>query len=505
VLRPVASPEVSLADAARQLPAAQLVGESPVLRGLTLASAEVQPGDLFVALPGAKTHGARYAAAALAAGAKAVLTDAAGEALLEPGVPRIVTEDVRSKLGGLAAWFYGHPAKRLVLIGITGTNGKTSAAHLVEGALRERFARVALMGTIAARIDGQQMPSARTTLEAPELQAAFAAMVERGVEACVMEVSSHALALHRVDGFRFDVVAFTNLTRDHLDFHGSMEEYFAAKAALFSPEHARWGIVNAEDAWGRRLVAEAQIPVSSIAAAAPADWLVRPGVPAGGSTPFSLSGPDGTMINGEVAMPGGYNVANAALAVVIAVAAGVDGQAAARGVASVRSVPGRMEVVAGAPGSPLVVVDYAHAPDAIAKALGALRSHTEGRLIAVLGAGGDRDHGKRELMGQAAAAGASLVFITDDNPRSEDPALIRAALLAGAGPGAREVPDRAEAIRQAIRHAQGTDTVVILGKGHERVIDYGGELRPHLDTAAALQALANTRADPMATKMEGNE
>jgi UDP-N-acetylmuramoyl-L-alanyl-D-glutamate--2,6-diaminopimelate ligase len=481
-----------------------------VLSGLALASNAARPGDLFVALPGAKTHGARHASAALAAGARAVLTDAAGEALLPPGTPRIVAEDVRSHLGGLAAWFYGHPARRLALAGITGTNGKTSAAHLLEGALREHFGKVALLGTIAARIDGEQIPSARTTLEAPDLQATFAVMVERGIEACVMEVSSHALAQHRVDGFRFDVAAFTNLSRDHLDFHGSMEAYFDAKASLFTSAHARRGIVNLEDDWGARLAREAGVPVETLSLApAPGarpeprlehgrtDWLVRPRSARPGPTAFALSGPGGVELEGEVALPGAYNVSNAALALVVALAMGADGASAARGIASVGAVPGRMEVVAASGGGPLVVVDYAHAPDAIAKALAALRPHTAGRLIAVLGAGGDRDHGKRALMGRAAAAGADSVIITDDNPRSEQPDQIRAQLLDGAGNGATEVPNRADAIRRAIAGAETTDTVVILGKGHERTIDYGGELRPHLDAVVAEAALA--------LKMEGNE
>jgi UDP-N-acetylmuramoyl-L-alanyl-D-glutamate--2,6-diaminopimelate ligase len=469
---------------------------------LALASGQVRPGDLFVALPGAKTHGARHAAAAAAAGARAVLTDRAGEALLDVDLPRIVTEDVRAKLGELAAWFHGHPARQLTVVGITGTNGKTSTAHLAEAALAAGFGRVALLGTISARIDGQEIPSARTTLEAPELQAAFAAMVERGVRACVMEVSSHALAQRRVDGFSFDVAAFTNLTRDHLDYHGSMEDYFAAKAALFAPGRARRGVVNLEDDWGRRLAAQAQIPVETLAldeadGSEPPDWRVRVGGAKGGANPFTLIGPDGREIAAEVALPGAYNVANAALALVIAMAAGVDGAAAAAAVARVRAVPGRMEVVPGPSGGPLVVVDYAHAPDAIAKVLAALRPVTAGRLIAVIGAGGDRDHGKRELMGRTAGAGADLVFITDDNPRGEDPAAIRAALLAGAGAKASEAPERANAIGQAVGAARPADTVVILGKGHERTIDYGGDLRPHLDAAVAAQVLAE--------KMEGSQ
>jgi UDP-N-acetylmuramoyl-L-alanyl-D-glutamate--2,6-diaminopimelate ligase len=552
-------PQVPLPDAARAIPHARLGGVDqdgavPLVRGLTLASGEVAPGDLFAALPGAKTHGARYAAAALAAGGVGVLTDPAGEALLEPDTPRLVVPDPRAVLGGFAAWLYGFPAARLKLVGITGTNGKTTVAHLVESALAQTFSQVALLGTIVTRLDGEEMASVRTTLEAPALQAAFAAMVERGIEACVMEVSSHALELHRVDGFRFDVAAFTNLSRDHLDFHGSMEQYFAAKAALFTPGHARLGVINVGDRWAARLAAEATIPCETIAPLAPPipdltgaapDWTVlqsalgapamsgggdalgtsscgdtlgtssrrdargapgtsrrlggpgTPGAPGIAGTPFTLSGPGGLRVTSRTALPGAINLENAALALVTAIAAGVDPDAAGRGIAAARPVPGRMERIAGPPGAPTVIVDYAHSPRSVAAALAALRPATKGRLIAVLGAGGDRDLGKREEMGQAAAAHADLVYITDDNPRSEDPASIRAGLLAGAGPKAREVADRGDGIVQAINEAREQDTVVILGKGHEVAIDYGGVPRPHSDATVAGLALRR--------KMEGSQ
>ncbi|MDR2454650.1 MAG: UDP-N-acetylmuramoyl-L-alanyl-D-glutamate--2,6-diaminopimelate ligase [Bifidobacteriaceae bacterium] len=498
MLRPDRSPRATLADAARQVPGARLAGGPAgagggLLGGVTLSSAEVRPGDLFAALPGAKTHGARHAGAALAAGAAAVLTDPAGEALLPPATPRLVVADPRARLGPLAAWLYGYPARRLKLVGVTGTNGKTTVAHLLESALARRYAKVALLGTVLARVDGRELASERTTLEAPALQAALAAMAERGVEACVMEVSSHALALHRVDGLVFDVAAFTNLTRDHLDFHGAMGDYFAAKAALFTPGRARLGVIGLADGWSRQLARTSQIErltVSREPADQP-DWLVAPGPPARDGTAFELvrrAGP-ARPLAAAVRLPGAYNVDNAAVALVSAIAAGVAPKAAAAGVRQAAPVPGRMERVAAPPGAPQVVVDYAHAPASVAAALAALRPHTPGRLIAVLGAGGERDHGKREAMGAAAAQGADLVYVTDDNPRGEDPAAIRAAVLAGAGAQAREVASRAGAIGQAIKAAEGQDTVVILGKGHEAAIDYGGQLRPHQDNLVAGAAL----------------
>ncbi|MDR0365452.1 MAG: UDP-N-acetylmuramoyl-L-alanyl-D-glutamate--2,6-diaminopimelate ligase [Bifidobacteriaceae bacterium] len=491
MLRPAHPPSHSLADAAPALPGARLVGAAPALHGLTLDSKAVQPGDLFVALPGAKTHGARFAAAALAGGAAAVLTDRVGEALVDPATPRLVVDDLRAKLGAFSAWFYGHPAERLALVGVTGTNGKTTVAHLLEAGLAPKFGEVALLGTIVSRIGGEAAVSTRTTPEAPALQAAFAAMVERGVRALVMEVSSHALDLHRVDGFIFDLMAFTNLTRDHLDYHRTMEDYFAAKAKAFTAAHAALGLVDVDTPWGARLATEATIPVETLSHEAGADWFYQQvsGAQLRGAERFELSRDGGVPLAAEVAIPGSYNVANAALALASAIILGVDPAQAAKAVAGVRSVPGRMEPVSGPPGSPYVVVDYAHAPESVARVLQALRPHTAGRLIAVLGAGGERDHGKRQLMGAAAAKVADLVFVTDDNPRGEDPAMIRSAVLSGAGPNVREIADRGHAIGQAIAGTGPADTVVILGKGHETTIDYGHELRPHHDATVARAAL----------------
>jgi UDP-N-acetylmuramoyl-L-alanyl-D-glutamate--2,6-diaminopimelate ligase len=358
-------------------------------------------------------------------------------------------------------------------------------------------------------------------LEAPDLQAAFAAMVEQGIKACVMEVSSHAVAQHRVDGFQFDLVAFTNLSRDHLDYHGGMEKYFDAKAALFTPKHAHKGVIQISDAWGGRLAREAAIPLTRLVpgpieqckttglvtkaprtaprpaqappeeplGAEPADWIYQAGPIERGLERFVLIEPNGRRFAAAVAIPGAHNLGNAALALTSAIVLGADGQAAISAIRQVNDVPGRMQTVGGPEGSPYVVVDYAHAPESVAAALTALRRHTEGRLIVVLGAGGDRDQGKRQPMGAAAAKLADLVVITDDNPRTEDPAAIRAALLTGAGAKAIEVPSRADAIGQAIAGASSADTVAILGKGHETTIDYGGRLLPHQDQALAYSAL----------------
>jgi UDP-N-acetylmuramoyl-L-alanyl-D-glutamate--2,6-diaminopimelate ligase len=489
--RPTRPPAHSLTEVAAQLPGAHRTAKEVTLTGLTLASADVRPGDLFVALPGARAHGAQYAPQALEHGAAAVLTDQAGQALIDPSVPVIVAEDLRQRLGELSAWFYDHPARSLKLAGVTGTNGKTTTCHLLAEALAHAWGEVALLGTIAARIGTEAIPSARTTAEAPALQAMLALMRERGVRACAMEVSSHALAQHRVDGLCFDVAGFTNLSRDHLDYHGSMDAYFEAKAALFTPAHAAQGVIYLADEWSTRLAATAAVPCWTLGQDPAATWRVTDQQAQGGKSVFTLRGPQGENLACSVRLPGAYNIANAALAIVIAIGLGVEPAVAAQGVAQVDAVPGRMQVIELPGAGPLVVVDYAHSPSSVAAVLEALRPHTgAGPLVAVLGAGGDRDAGKREQMGTQAAQGADLVIVTDDNPRTEDPAIIRQAVLNGAACGparVREVPNRAEAIALALDLAGAQGVVAILGKGHERTIDYGSTAVEHSDVDTVRQ------------------
>ncbi|MCL2802718.1 MAG: UDP-N-acetylmuramoyl-L-alanyl-D-glutamate--2,6-diaminopimelate ligase [Micrococcales bacterium] len=504
-LRPQRGFGHSLDAVAKALGSARVVGQATV-SGLTLASDEVEPGDLFVALPGARTHGGLFAFEAVGLGAAAVLVDDAGAHLVDAGVPLVVAEDLRPRLGDLAAWFYDHPGRSLKTIGVTGTNGKTTVTHMLAAALGGLGA---VLGTVGARIGHQELPQERTTMEAPALQAALATMVERGIETCVMEVSSHAISAHRVDGLVFDLVAFTNLSRDHLDFHGSMESYFAAKAALFEPKHAKAAIIDVDSEWGQRLAQLATIPVQTLARRALGDtagggpaWRFGTAkVLADGSRLYLQA--DGIELEAGVPMPGEFDVANAAMALALAIQTGAEPAAAAAGLAAMDPVPGRMEVVPRPVDGPSVVIDYAHAPEAIAQCLAALRPHVTGRLIAVLGAGGGRDLGKRELMGVAAAEAADLVVISDDNPRSEEPAVIRAQVLAGARAAAGaeakdrviEIPGRAEAICYAIEQAQAGDLVALLGKGHEQTIEVAGEFLPHSDKAVALQALALNRGE----------
>ncbi|RKN06109.1 UDP-N-acetylmuramoyl-L-alanyl-D-glutamate--2,6-diaminopimelate ligase [Streptomyces radicis] len=467
-------------------------GEQPVT-GITHDSRAVIPGDLYAALPGARFHGADFSAQAASLGAVAVLTDPGGaERAAVTGLPVLTVPEPRAVMGGLAAAIFDEPGRDLLQIGITGTSGKTTTAYLVEGGLRHAAKdgeETGLIGTVETRVAGERLASERTTPEATELQALFAVMRERGVRSVAMEVSSHALALGRVDGCVFDVAVFTNLSAEHLDFHPDIEDYFLTKARLFTRARARLGVVNLDDEYGRRLLGLSEIPVTTFSAEGhpDADWRADD-VEIGplGST-FTALGPEGARVRATAPLPGPFNVANALAAVAALAVAGIDPQTAADGVAAVPGVPGRLERVdAGQPF--LAVVDYAHKPDAVESVLYALRKVTRGRLHAVLGCGGDRDPHKRPRMGAALARLADTAVLTSDNPRSEDPLAILAAMLAGAA----EVPahergtvlveeDRAAAIAAAVARAEPGDTVLVAGKGHERGQDIAGVIRPFDD------------------------
>jgi UDP-N-acetylmuramoyl-L-alanyl-D-glutamate--2,6-diaminopimelate ligase len=460
-----------------------VTGTDVSITGITSATAYVRPGDVFAALPGRSTHGAAHAPDALTAGAVAVLTDAVGSALVPAGVPLVLVDDVRSVLGPASAVVYGRPSESLRVLGVTGTSGKTTTTYLMRAGLTAAGRVPGLLGTVATMIGEQELESGFTTPEAPELQALLAVMRERGVTDVAMEVSSHALAMGRVGGVRFRVGAFTNLSEDHLDFHTDMEDYFRAKASLF--EVTEQAVVVTDDAWGRRLAASLAscVTVSTIGDAAwqAVDVVERPD----GSTAFRAVGPGADVVSG-CAVPGRYNVANALLAIAVLAQDGIDAALAAAAIAEA-SVPGRMERVdAGQPF--LAVVDYSHKPAAVEGALRALRALTNGRLVIVLGCGGDRDRGKRPRMGEIAARGADLLIVTDDNPRSEDPAAIRRAMLDGAlavPPGrrgeVREIGDRADAIAAAVAAAGPGDTVLVAGKGHETGQEVAGVVHPFDD------------------------
>lgn len=464
--------------------------------GVTHAADQVRPGDLYAALPGSRRHGNEFAAAAVQQGAVAVLTNEP----LETTVPVVVVDNPREILGMVSDRVYGEPSKRLTLIGITGTAGKTSTSYLIESGLRAAGHLTGLIGTVETRLGDTVLDSVRTTPEATDLHALFAVALERGVTAMVMEVSSHALAMGRVGAARFDVVGWTNFGSDHLDFHADSADYFAAKARLFDGR-APVEILNYDDD-SLALLRKPGTVTYSAAGNVDATWYAGDVKEEGFLQRFTAHGPAGHVPAG-VRQPGRHNIANALLAIAALTAAGVRPEVAAAGVFACPGVPGRLEQVSaeGSSIGVIGVVDYAHKTDAIVAALAALRELAQqraGRIICVLGAGGDRDKGKRPHMGAAAAAGADLLIVTDDNPRTEDPAAIRAGVLAGAhafsgGAAVVEVPGRREAIAEAVRRARPGDIVALLGKGHERGQEILGSVEPFDDRVELAKALGAAR------------
>ncbi len=494
--RPVRISATPLAELADQLGVTAPDGSAEIT-GITHDSRAVRPGDLYAALPGARLHGADFVTQAAGLGAAAVLTDPAGaERAAAAGLPALVVDDPRARMGELAATIYGHPGRDLLQIGITGTSGKTTTAYLVEGGLRTAKS-TGLIGTVEMRIGDERIKSERTTPEATDLQALFAVMRERGTEAVAMEVSSHALVLGRVDACVFDIAVFTNLSPEHMEFHSGMEDYFQAKAQLFTPKRSKLGVVNVDDEYGRRLANEATVPVVTYSAEGhpDADWRADEVEVGPLDSTFTVLGPKGERIAAKSPLAGPFNVANTLAAIVALAAAGLDPQVAADGVAAVPGVPGRLERVDE--GQPFfAVVDYAHKTDAVESVLRALRKVTEGRLHVVLGCGGDRDTTKREPMGAAVARFADTAVLTSDNPRSEDPLAILATMLQGAASvpaherGEVQVfEDRAAAIAAAVARAEPGDTVLVAGKGHEQGQDIAGVVRPFDDRQVLREAI----------------
>ncbi|WP_051451718.1 UDP-N-acetylmuramoyl-L-alanyl-D-glutamate--2,6-diaminopimelate ligase [Actinospica robiniae] len=501
--RPQADPGRTLKELAAALAQARIVGTHDALdlevRGFTLDSRAVRPGDLYAALPGALAHGAQFADDAAARGAVAVLTDEEGAKLsAEAGLPTVLVPEVRPALGPVGAALYGHPAEAMTMLGITGTNGKTTTSFLMDGGLRAAGVRTGVIGTTGTWIGDTAVKTLRTTPEAPDLQALLAAMRGHEVQAVSMEVSSHALAYGRTAGIRYRVAAFTNLTQDHLDFHADFEDYFEAKAKLFTPGYTQLAVVNIDDPYGRRIAERARgfgIETWTISPTGqPADWRAVDIDSSINGSAFTVVGPDGARRGASVRLAGQFNVANALTAIVSLIAAGIEPTSAIAGVGAVPGVPGRVQRIEAGQ-EYLAVVDYSHTPDSISNVLAALRPVTAGRLRIVVGCGGDRDRAKRPLMGAAAAEGADEVILTNDNPRSEDPLAILAAAEVGArsaaAAGARaeiEVcPDRAEAIARAVARSEAGDTVVVAGKGHEQGQEIAGVIHP-FDDAAVLRA-----------------
>jgi UDP-N-acetylmuramoyl-L-alanyl-D-glutamate--2,6-diaminopimelate ligase len=468
-----------LAELAAVAEGARVLGDESVkVTNLVYDSRKAGPGTLFFCVVGEKRDGHEFAGQVVEAGAVALVV----ERELDVAVPQVVVPSARAAMAPFAAAFWGDPTAELKVVGVTGTNGKTTTAYLTREILEAAGIQTGLMGTVKQVVGGEEEPVERTTPEGIDLQETFRRMLEGGDRACAMEVSSHAMVLHRADAIHFDAAVFTNLTQDHLDFHADMEDYFAAKRMLFEAEPGV-RIVNVDDPYGRRLAGEFDCLTFS-AEGAEADYrAIDVEFDAGGAT-FTVEG----KAEIRTGMPGHFNVANALGAFAAATALGVEPGAAARGLAAAARVPGRFEPIDEGQGF-AVLVDYAHTPDSMENVLRAARRLTEGKLIAVFGAGGDRDKAKRPLMGRAGGVLADLAIVTSDNPRSEDPEAIVAEVAAGAREGEAELivaVDRHAAIALALGRARPGDTVVIAGKGHEQGQEFeGGRKIPFDDREVA--------------------
>ena len=506
VLRPAHPPRRALAALAERLGARVHGAPGGVeLTGVTLATSDVSPGDLFVGVPGAHRHGAEFAAEAVSRGSVAVLTDTAGLRWTEGlGVPVLVVDGPRAVLGEVSAWIYGTDAAAMPpVFGTTGTNGKTSVSHLLQGILRGLGVATGMSSTAERHIGDEVVPSRLTTPEASEIHALLAVMRERGVGAVIVEVSAQALSRHRVDGIRFDVAGFTNLTHDHLDDYGDMATYLEAKLGLFTPERSDRAVVCVDAPEGREIARRAGIPVTTVLTTAiaddpdaPADWRVDLVAESPDGTTFRLTGPAGTLTT-TVPVIGPHMAANAGLAIVMLLEAGwpwerlrdlLDGGRIEA------HLPGRVQRLSGDTG-PAFYLDFGHSPDAFEKTLSAVRRVTPGRVIMVCGANGDRDTTKRADMGAAAARGADVVIVTDQHPRSEDPAVIRAAVVAGAraaGTDAEilEVGPPEAAVARAVELAGEGDAILWAGPGHQRYRDIAGVKVPFDAAGVAQDALA---------------
>ncbi|MFF3028369.1 Mur ligase family protein [Microbacterium sp. NPDC057944] len=509
VLRPANPPRRELSELATRF-AREVRGDltGVALTGITLATADLRAGEAFVAIQGVNRHGAEFAATAAEKGAVAIITDAAGAVIAEPvGLPTVIVDDPRAVLGALSAWVYGTGAddELPLLFATTGTNGKTSVSHLLEGILDQLGVVTGLSSTAERHIAGEVIVSRLTTPEASEMHALLALMRERAVEAVAVEVSAQALSRHRVDGILFDVAGFTNLSHDHLDDYADMEEYFEAKLPLFRPDRARRGVVCLDSPSGATVVARAEIPVVTVGtpsiaadpeAAARADWVVSIDDERAAGTTFTMTGPAGVLTT-TVPVIGPHMAANAALAIVMLLEGGYDWDrivtALERDGGIEAYLPGRTQLVSGEAG-PAVFVDFGHSPDAFEKTLAAVRRVTPGRVLMLFGADGDRDASKRFDMARTAVEGSDILVITDHHPRFEDPDSIRATLVEGARtarPDAEihEYSPPEKAIVAAVGLVGEGDAILWAGPGHQDYRDIRGMRTPYSARELARRAL----------------
>ena len=468
--------------------------ESVNVTGISQSSSAVVTGDLFIALPGEKFHGAQFAADAIEQGAVAVLTDLAGAAMVS-GVPVLVVENPRRAAGVISAWFYEEPMRDLYSVGVTGTNGKTTVTTLLHQIMQAAGRESGLIGTVETRIGSEVLISKRTTPESAELQGLIATMRERHMRNLVMEVSSHAITLERIRGSHFAVVGFTNLSQDHLDFHKSMEEYFLAKSKLFTFEYADLAVINIDDVYGARLAAMTELPVMSLSRTnTKATWhfasITRDYVGAA----IAIRGSGGILIEGKTILQGGFNYDNLLMAVAIATESGIDPIDIAAILPQLTGAVGRLEAVRLGQ-SFTALVDYAHSPDAVARVLETAHEIATGSVIAVLGCGGDRDASKRSLMGLALRDGADIAIYTSDNPRSEKPEdiLVQMVLDIDVQEPNQVITDRSAAIKAAVNHASAGDVVIVLGKGHEKGQEISGVIYPFDDRIELARAIEDKK------------
>jgi UDP-N-acetylmuramoyl-L-alanyl-D-glutamate--2,6-diaminopimelate ligase len=477
-----------LAELAASYPEARIEGDAAVaVVDLAYDSRSVVPGSLFFAVPGAVHDGLAFVADAVGRGATAIVSERPAQA----GVPVVLVPSVRASMGVLASAFFGDPSRAVTLVGVTGTNGKTTTTFMLERCFLAAGMIPGLIGTVETHIGSERLPAVRTTPESIDLQRLFARMRDAGVRAVAMEVSSHGLALGRVDGTTYACSTFTNLTQDHLDFHGSMEDYFLAKASLFAPRLSQRAAVNIGDAYGRRLADRCTIPLVTYAIDETSAIVRATSMSLGRTgTDVRVATPQG-QIDLRVPLAGRFNVANALAAIATCVALELPLDAAASGLAALPGVPGRLESIdAGQPYT--VLVDYAHTPDSLAGLLRTAREICEGKLVVVFGCGGDRDRGKRPQMGRIGASFADRAVITSDNPRSEDPLAIIRQIEAGAretGMRYEIEPDRRLAIRRAVEGAAAGDVIVIAGKGHETGQQFADRTLPFDDRAVAREEI----------------
>ena len=465
----------------------KIFNQQVVISGVSINAQKVVPGDLFIAFAGANTHGISYLEQAISNGAVAVLSDKK----IEASIPSFIHPKPREIVGAISAWLYGHPFESLKAVGITGTNGKTTTANLVKQIWQLNSIKSGLIGTLGVEIADEKLESARTTPEADDLQAIAAAMVEQGCKNLVMEVSSHAIDQGRIKGAKYEVVAFSNLTQDHLDYHLSMENYFQAKANLFATEYAKAAVINIDDSYGKKLSKQVKIPVVTVSRKdSTADWYLAKAEIKNGLYQVEIKSKSGESLSENFALLGDYNLDNLLLAVAIVSSAGLSLDKIASTISKLQSVPGRLESV-NAGQKFTALVDYAHTPDAVERVIATVKSATSGKIIGVLGCGGDRDASKRSLMGHALFNGCDLAIFTSDNPRSESAEAILKQMTAGIDLGKKGLVeiDRKSAIDLAVENAQSGDVVLLMGKGHESGQEVNSVVTPFDDRVELAESI----------------